>query len=33
MLGMEIFVAANRRQSRASLEEGKKAMGFEAYKR
>ena len=33
MSGMKIFVAANKRESGASLDEGKKAMHFEVYKR
>ena len=33
MSGMKIVVAANKRESGASLDEGKKAMNFEVYKR
>ena len=33
MPGMKIFVAANKRESSASIDEGNKAMIFEVYKR
>ena len=33
MSGMKIFVAANKREYGASLDEGKRAMSFEVFKR